>query len=159
MPFTPGRGDDSSGKAGCYDVGPDLDKPQLATFDTCRGTARRSLWRNLADKMNRQRLGWRPDQALVEYSADAGQTWQMLAFNLADAGLTVKTAGLPGLDSGQGSRAGERRLEHNRSGIGSASGASKGPAVPIISLREGALLVPGQPINLSGLAADREDGC
>jgi hypothetical protein len=96
---------------------------------------------------------------LVEYSADAGQTWQMPAFNLADAGLTVKTAGLPGSTQAKVHALASDGFNTTVAESGLLLVPVKAPRVPIISLRKGALLVPGQPINLSGLAADREDGC
>jgi len=95
---------------------------------------------------------------MVAYSADAGQTWQTLAFNLADTGLTVKTADLPGSAQARVRVLASDGLNTTVAESGLLLVPTKAPRVTIVSPDGGAVLAPGQPIHLSGIAEDREDG-
>ncbi len=95
---------------------------------------------------------------MVEYSADAGQTWQTLAFNLADTGLTVKTADLPGSAQARVRVLASDGLNTTVAESGLLLVPTKAPRVTIVAPDGGAVLAPGQPIHLSGIAEDREDG-
>jgi len=95
---------------------------------------------------------------MIEYSADAGRSWQTLALNWAGASLMVKTSDLPGSDQAKVRVLASDGLNTTVAESGLLLVPTKVPRVTIISPEEGSVLAPGQPINLSGIAEDREDG-
>jgi hypothetical protein len=95
---------------------------------------------------------------MVEYNADGGLTWRTLASSLVDSTLTVKTEDLPGSNQARIRVLASDGLNTSTVDSGVLVVATKMPWVSILTPHDGVVLQPGQPVHLSGIAQDREDG-
>ncbi|NOZ27514.1 MAG: hypothetical protein GXP39_05605, partial [Chloroflexi bacterium] len=96
---------------------------------------------------------------LVQYSADGGNTWRVLAGRLSDTFYALNPMNLPGGDQALIRVAANDGVNTGRD-VSDATFqvANKPPEARILAPASGRTFVQGQPVILRGVAHDREDG-
>lgn len=141
----------------------------LATLEaaTAPPTLKASLSAGSSDNPNDITISWkvgsrRAEQTTVNirYSADGGQTWQMLSVGRTDSSLDLSKTQLPASENGiiELIARNSTQSQVNRLELGHIE--NKAPQVGILSeeSEETRALYPGEPLILDGYAVDLEDG-